>query len=35
LQIDLKPFTLSEEQLEYVRALEEKKYACDEWNFKK
>lgn len=24
LQIELKPFTLSEEQLEYVRALEEK-----------
>ncbi|MET4560558.1 lipoate-protein ligase A [Lysinibacillus parviboronicapiens] len=35
LQIELKPFTLSEEQLEYVRALEEKKYAHDDWNFKK
>jgi len=35
LQIELKPFTLSEEQLEYVQALEEKKYASDEWNFKK
>ncbi|MGN4124604.1 biotin/lipoate A/B protein ligase family protein [Lysinibacillus sphaericus] len=35
LQIDLKPFTLSEEHLEYVHALEEKKYAHDDWNFKK
>ena len=35
LQIELKPFTLSEEQLDYVQALEEKKYASDEWNFKK
>lgn len=35
LQIELKPFTLSEEQLNYVRNLEEKKYAHDDWNFKK
>ncbi len=35
LQIELKPFTLSEEQLNYVRDLEEKKYAHDDWNFKK
>ncbi|MFJ5789218.1 biotin/lipoate A/B protein ligase family protein [Lysinibacillus sp. NPDC097162] len=35
LQIELKPFTLSEEQLKYVRDLEEKKYAHDDWNFKK
>jgi len=35
LQIELKPFTLSEEQLKYVHELEEKKYAHDDWNFKK
>ncbi|MFJ7735472.1 biotin/lipoate A/B protein ligase family protein [Lysinibacillus sp. NPDC097287] len=35
LQIELKPFTLSEGQLKYVQALEEKKYAHDDWNFKK
>lgn len=35
LQIELKPFTLSEEQLKYVQALEEKKYAHDDWNFRK
>ncbi|MEG0449139.1 MAG: biotin/lipoate A/B protein ligase family protein [Lysinibacillus sp.] len=35
LQIELKPFTLSEEQLKYVASIEEKKYANDEWNFKK
>lgn len=35
LQIELKPFTLSEGQLKYVQALQEKKYAHDDWNFKK
>ena len=35
LQIELKPFTLSEGQLKYVQALEDKKYAHDDWNFKK
>ena len=35
LQIELKPFTLSEEQLKYVQALEEKKYGHDDWNFRK
>lgn len=35
LQIELKPFTLSEEQLKYVQALEEKKYAHDDWNYRK
>ncbi|MCS1381482.1 lipoate--protein ligase family protein [Lysinibacillus sphaericus] len=35
LQIELKPFTLSEEQLKYVHELAEKKYAHDDWNFKK
>ncbi|MFJ7953415.1 biotin/lipoate A/B protein ligase family protein [Lysinibacillus sp. NPDC096418] len=35
LQIELKPFTLSEGQLKYVQALEEKKYANDDWNFRK
>lgn len=35
LQIELKPFTLSEGQIKYVQALEEKKYAHDDWNFKK
>lgn len=35
LQIELVPHTLTEEQLAYVKELEAKKYANDEWNFRK
>ncbi|WP_251047662.1 biotin/lipoate A/B protein ligase family protein [Planococcus sp. ISL-110] len=34
LAIDLQPYTLSEQQLAEVKALEEKKYANAEWNFR-
>ena len=35
LNIELVPYTLSEEQLHYVAQLEQQKYANDAWNFKK
>lgn len=35
LKIELVEYTLSEEQEKYVKELELKKYANDEWNFKK
>lgn len=35
LQIELVEITLSEEQEKYVKELERKRYANDEWNFKK
>lgn len=35
LTISLEPYTLTEEQLQYVVALEEKKYLTEEWNFRK
>lgn len=35
LQIELLPYELTEAQKDYVRKLEEEKYANDEWNFKK
>ncbi|ANU12239.1 biotin/lipoate A/B protein ligase family protein [Planococcus antarcticus] len=34
LSIDLQPYVLTEQQLEDVKTLEEKKYANDEWNFR-
>jgi len=35
LQIDLVEFTLTEEQENYVKDLENRRYANDEWNYKK
>ena len=35
LQIELVEFTLTEEQEKYVKELEKKRYANDEWNYKK
>ena len=35
LEIELVPYELTEEQLQYVKKLEETKYLTDEWNFKK
>lgn len=35
LTISLEPYTLTEEQLQYVVALEEKKYLTEDWNFRK
>ncbi|RKQ15778.1 lipoate--protein ligase family protein [Ureibacillus endophyticus] len=35
LDIELVPYELTSEQLEYVRKLEEKKYLTDEWNYRK
>jgi len=35
LDIDLQPYSLTVEQLEYVRALEAKRYANDEWTYRK
>ena len=35
LQIELVEFTLTEEQEKYVQELEKKRYANDEWNYKK
>lgn len=35
LEIELIPYQLTEEQLQYVKMLEETKYSNDEWNFKK
>jgi len=35
LQIELVEFTLTEEQEKYVHELEKKRYANDEWNYKK
>ncbi|MCT8138679.1 lipoate--protein ligase family protein [Anaerobacillus sp. CMMVII] len=35
LEIDLKPYVLSDEQISYVHELAEKRYANDEWNFRK
>lgn len=35
LDIKLVPYTLTDEQLQYVQAIEQAKYAADEWNFRK
>lgn len=35
LKIDLKPYTLSPEELHYVQTLAKKRYENDEWNFKR
>ena len=35
LDMKLEPFELSEEQLQYVKEIERKKYANDDWTFKK
>ncbi len=35
LNIELVPFSLNEKQIEYVKTLEKRRYANDEWNFKK
>ena len=35
LEIELVPYELTDEQLQYVKTLEETKYLNDEWNFKK
>jgi len=35
LEIVLEPYTLSAEEMAYVNELAEKKYASDEWNFKR
>ncbi|OCS88607.1 lipoate--protein ligase family protein [Caryophanon tenue] len=35
LQIELVPYTLTDEQLAFVKQIEQEKYATDEWNFKK
>lgn len=35
LEIELIPYQLTDQQLQYVRMLEETKYLNDEWNFKK
>lgn len=35
LDIELVPYELTEEQLQYVKSIEETKYQNDEWNFKK
>ncbi|KGR74619.1 lipoate--protein ligase family protein [Ureibacillus sinduriensis] len=35
LEIELIPYQLTEEQLQYVKRLEETKYLNDEWNYKK
>ena len=35
LQIELVEFTLTKEQEKYVKELEKKRYANDEWNYKK
>src|SRR5690606_29277443 len=34
LAINLTPYILSEEQLAYIKSIEEKKYGNDEWNFR-
>ena len=35
MQIELIPFIMSKEKLQYVEQLAKKKYASDDWNFKK
>lgn len=35
LDIELVPYELTEDQLQYVKSIEETKYLNDEWNFKK
>lgn len=35
LNIDLEPYTLTDEELEYVQNLAKTKYESDEWNFKR
>ena len=35
LDIDLEPYTLSEEEEAYVEELARTKYGSDEWNFKR
>lgn len=34
LEIDLEPYMLTAEQMEYVKSLEKEKYASDSWNFR-
>jgi lipoate-protein ligase A len=34
LDIRLKPYILNDEQLEYIKLIEEKKYSNDDWNFR-
>lgn len=34
LDISLKPYILNDEQLQYIKSIEEKKYGNDEWNFR-
>ncbi|MDN7245744.1 biotin/lipoate A/B protein ligase family protein [Planococcus shenhongbingii] len=34
LGISLEPYILNEEQLDYIKAVEEKKYGNDDWNFR-
>jgi lipoate-protein ligase A len=35
LNISLKPYSLSDEQLAYVEKLAKEKYESDQWNFKR
>ncbi|MEK3975402.1 MULTISPECIES: biotin/lipoate A/B protein ligase family protein [unclassified Psychrobacillus] len=35
LNVELVPFSLNEKQIEYVKTLEKRRYANDEWNLKK
>jgi len=35
LGIKLEPYELSEEQLYIIKKIEEEKYLCDDWNFRK
>lgn len=34
LEIDLKPYILSSEQLDFVKSIEQERYANDSWNFR-
>lgn len=34
LEIELEPYILTSEQIEYVKSLEKEKYASDSWNFR-
>lgn len=34
LEIELEPYILTSEQMEYVKSLEKEKYASDSWNFR-
>lgn len=35
LDVNLEPYTLTKEQIEYVKALEARRYAHDDWTFRK